>query len=232
MTDHLLTSEQRATAAGVAMTGGAVVLLAGNVLFPRADDAWDVAGVLTMMADDRGLRQVSFLLVTGGLWLATAGLVAFEHRLADDSPGLWARWARHLAVVGVTLFTAASALGLAATGAAVTWVEAGADPTGAEYAVAAALNLADDTVWYLSIVTYWGALALYGLAMVRSSRVPTWFGWWGVAAGIATAGAAGVPLAVGVEAMGLLLVFGVLATLSALWLLALGVWVLRGARAR
>jgi hypothetical protein len=230
MTDQLLTRDQRATAAGVAMTGGAVVLLAGNVLFPRAEDAWDVAGVLTMMADGRALRQVSFLLVTGGLWVATAGLVAIDRRLADGPAGLWARWGRSLAVVGVTLFTAASALGLAATGAAVTWVVAGADPTGADYAVAAALNLADDAVWYLSIVAYWSALALYGLAMVRSERVPTWLGWWGVGVGVATAVAVGVPLAVGVESMGLLLAFGVLATLSTLWLLALGIWALRGAR--
>jgi hypothetical protein len=230
MTDQLLTRDQRATAAGVAMTGGAVVLLAGNVLFPRAEDAWDVAGVLTMMADGRALRQVSFLLVTGGLWVATAGLVAIDRRLADGPAGLWARWGRSLAVVGVTLFTAASALGLAATGAAVTWVVAGADPTGADYAVAAALNLADDAVWYLSIVAYWSALALYGLAMVRSERVPTWLGWWGVGVGVATAVAVGAPLAVGVESMGLLLAFGVLATLSTLWLLALGIWALRGAR--
>ncbi len=63
---------------------------------------------------------------------------------------------------GVTLFTAASALGLAATGAAVEWVAAGAEPTGPKYAVAAALNHADDAVWFLSIVAYWGAPALYG----------------------------------------------------------------------
>ena len=214
------------------MTGGAGVLLVGNVLFPRADDPWDVAGVLTMMANEQGLRQASFLLVTGGLWAATAGLVAFDRRLTDEPAVLWARWGRHLAVVGLALFTAASALGLAATGAAVTWVEAGADPAGPQYAVAAALNLADDTVWYLSIVAYWSALALYGLAMVRSERVPTWLGWWGLAGGVATAGAVGVPLAVGVEAMVLLLTFGVLAALSTLWLLTLGIWELRGARAR
>ena len=230
MTGLQLPAEQGTRAGGVALTGGAVVLLAANAAFPRAADPWDVPTVLMMMVDDRVLRQISFLAVTAGLWAVTAGLLSLDRWLQDDAP--WARLARHLAVVGVTLFTAASALGMAATGAAVEWVAAGAEPAGPEYAVAAALNRADDAVWFLSIVAYWGALALYGLAMIRSATVPRWLGAWILVIGTITALLVGLPLAVGIEAPALLVAFGVLGGLTTLWALVLGLWTLRAARTR
>jgi hypothetical protein len=212
------------------LTGGAVVLLAANVAFPRAADPWDLPAVLTMMVDDRVLRQASFLAVTAGLWAVTAGLLSYDTRL--QGAAFWARLARHLAVVGVTLFTAASALGLAATGAAVEWVAAGAEPAGPEYAVAAALNRADDAVWFLSIVAYWGALALYGLAMVRSEAVPRWLGAWILVMGTVTALLVGLPLAVGVKITALLVAFGVLGGITTLWALTLGLWTIRATPSR
>lgn len=216
--------------AGTALTGGAVVLLVVNVGFPRAADPWDVPAVLTMMVDSQALRQASFVTLTLGLWAVTAGLIGLEPRLRDAAE--WARLARHLAVVGVTLFTAASALGLAATGAAVEWSTAGADPTSPEYAVAAALNRADDFVWYLSIVAFWGALGLYGLAMLRSGAVPRWLGAWALVAGAVTSLLVGLPLAVGVEVGALLVAFGVLGGLTTVWALLLGIFTTRAARPR
>lgn len=230
MTELQLPAAQGTRTGGVALTGGAVVLLAANAAFPRAVDPWDVPAVLVMMVDDRVLRQVSFLAVTAGLWAVTAGLLSLERWLQHDVA--LARIARHLAVVGVSLFTAASALGLAATAAAVEWVAAGAEPTGPEYAVAAALNRADDAVWFLSIIAYWGALALYGRAMIRSAVVPRWLGACILIVGTITALLVGLPLAVGVEVPALLVAFGVLGGLTTLWALALGVWTIRATRIR
>lgn len=230
MTELQASAAQGTRAGGAALTGGAVVLLAANAAFPRAADPWDVPAVLQMMVDDRVLRQASFLAVTAGLWAVTAGLLSLERWLQDDAA--WAKLARHLAVVGVTLFTAASALGMAATGAAIEWVAAGAEPAGPEYAVAAALNRADDAVWFLSIVAYWGALAIYGWAMTRSAAVPRWLGAWMLVLGTVTALLVGLPLAVGVEVPALLVAFGVLGGLTTLWALTLGLWTIRATRTR
>lgn len=230
MTGIQLPAEQGARAGGVTLIAGAVVLLVANVAFPRAADPWDVPAVLMMMVDDRVLRQASFLAVTAGLWAVTAGLLSPDRWLQDDAAS--ARIARHLAVVGVTLFTTASALGMAATGAAVEWVAAGAEPTGPEYAVAAALNHADDAVWFLSLVAYWGALALYGRVMVRSAAVPQWLGAWVLVVGTVTAVFVGLPLTVGVEVPALLVAFGVLGGLTTLWALTLGVWMVRATKPR
>lgn len=230
MTRIQLPAEQGTRAGGMALTGGAVALLAANAVFPRSSDPWDVPAVLQMMVDDRVLRQASFLALTAGLWAITAGLFSPGRWLQHDAAA--ARLARHLAVVGVTLFTAASALGMAATGAAVEWVAAGAEPAGPEYAVAAALNRADDAIWFLSIVAYWSALALYGRAMLRSAEVPRWLGACMLVIGTVTALLVGLPLAVGVEAPALLVAFGVLGGLTTLWALTLGVWTIRATRNR
>ena len=96
-----------------------MVLLAANAAFPRASDPWDVPAVLLMMVNERVLRQISFVALIAGLWAITAGLLSLDRWLRDDAA--LARLARHLAVVGVTLFTSASALGMAASAAAVEW---------------------------------------------------------------------------------------------------------------
>jgi hypothetical protein len=98
--------------------------------------------------------------------------------------------------------------------------------------VAAALNRADDAIWFLSIIAYWGALALYGRAMIRSAVVPRWLGASMLIVGTVTALLVGMPLAVGVEVPALLVAFGVLGGLTTLWALALGVWTIRATRIR
>lgn len=208
---------------GAALTAGAVVLLVFNPLFPRADDPWDVPAVLAMMAENQTLRQTSFLAVTAGLLAVTAGLVGIQRSLGT----VRARLGLYAALAGVTLFAAAAGLGMAATGAAVGWVHAGSDVVSAEYAIAAALNLADDHVWFWSIITYWTGLGLLGTAIASHATFPRWVGLPLAVIGFATAAFVGVPLAFGVEAPALYLVFGVCGGLTTVWALAAGIWALR-----
>ncbi len=219
-------SEPGTRLAGAALTGGAVVLLVANIAFPRAADPWDVPAVLTMMVEAEARRQASFVALTLGLWAVTAGLIGLAGWL-QGAAAVWERLARHLAVVGIALFTTAGALGLAATGAAVAWSAAGGETGGSEYAVAVALNRADDFVWYLSIVAYWGALGLYGVAMLRSGVVPRWLAAGGLVLGSVTAVLIGLPLAAGAEVPALLVGFGALGGLTTLWVLLLGISTIR-----
>lgn len=208
---------------GSALTAGAVVLLVFNPLFPRPDDPWDVPAVLAMMAENQTLRQASFMAVTAGLLAVTAGLVGIQRSL--DTLG--ARFGLYAALVGMTLFAAAAGLGMAATGAAAGWVDAGSDVASAEYAIAAALNLADDHVWFWSIITYWTGLGLLGAAITSHKAFPRWLGLPLAVIGFATAAFVGMPLAFGVEAPALFLMFGVCGGLTTLWALAAGIWALR-----
>lgn len=208
---------------GIALVAGAVVLAVFNPLFPRADDPWNVPAVLRMMAENEALRQTSFLAITAGLLAVTAGLAGIQRAVGTFS----ARVGLYGALVGATLFAAASALGMAATGAAAQWVETGSDAASAEYAIAATLNLADDHVWFWSIIVYWTGLGLLGAAMTSARSLPRWMGLPLMVIGFATAALVGVPLAFGVEAPGLLLGFGAAGMLTTLWALAAGVWVLR-----
>lgn len=205
------------------MLVGGVTLVVFNPLFPRADDPWDIPAVLTMMAETPTRRQISFLAITVGLLAVTAGLVGIERSLRTH----WSRLGLYAALVGVALFAVAAGLGMAAAGAASQWVAGGSDPTTAAYAVAATLNLADDHVWFWSIITYWTGLGLFGVAMLRAPSPPRWLGPPLLAIGFATAALVGVPLALGVEAPVLFLVFGVLGMLTTLWALAAGIWILR-----
>jgi hypothetical protein len=208
---------------GASLTAGAVALLVFNPLFPRADDPWDVPAVLAMMAENATLRQSSFLAITVGLLAVTAGLVGIQRSMGI----VWARLGLYAVLVGVTLFATAAGLGMAATGAAVGWVDAGSDVESVEYAIAAALNLADDHVWFWSIITYWTGLGLLGAAIASHTTFPRWLGLPLAVIGFATAAFVGVPLALGVEAPALFLVFGVCGGLTTLWVLAAGIWILR-----
>lgn len=227
MQHEILPRRQLRQTTGSALIGGAVVIIVFNALFPRADDPWDTPAVLTLMVENETMRQASFLAVTVGLLAITAGLVGVERSLSAGSTAVLARLGLYAALIGAALFVVAAGLGMAATGAAVEWAGAGSDVTGTEYAVAAALNHADDGVWFLSIITYWGGLGLLGAAMVTSRTFPRWLGLWLLVVGFASATLVGVPLAFGVQAPVLFLVFAGLGMLTALWALTTGVWVLR-----
>lgn len=216
---------QRVTA--VAMILGGVVAMVFNGLFPRAEDPWDTAGVLTMMVESRTLRQLSFLGVTAAILALTAGVVGIHRSLEGGNGAVWSRLGLYAVLVGTALFTVSVGLGQAATGAAAAWAAAGSTAAGPEFAVASALNLADDHVWFLSIVTYWGGLGLVGLGMVKGGLHPGWLGAFIMAVGLAAAFLVGTPLAYGAEIPVLLLLFGVLGMATALWALVTGVWTLR-----
>ena len=215
--------DRRFRLAGYAFVSGAALIIVFNLVFPRADDAWDVPAVLEMMAANQTLRQVSFLGVGVGLWALTAGLVELVRAL----PSPWARVGRYGTLLGAAVFTVSIGLGMAATGPAAAWVASGSDPASVDYALAAALNVADDGVWFLAIITYWASLGLLGVALLSSATFPRWLAVWILVVGFATAALVGVPLAVGVEAPALLLAFGIVGMLTAVWALLVGVRVLR-----
>jgi hypothetical protein len=217
---------------GLLLAAGGILALAVNVVFPRVDDPWDTVAVLSMMAENETLRQISFLGVTVAVLTLAAGASGI-HRLLREGPGeTWGRIGLAGVLLGAVLLTASVGLGLAATPAAVSWVAAGSPAAGTEFAIAATLNAADDHVWFMSIVMFWGGLGFIGLGMSRTDHFPRWSGWVIAGVGLTTAVVVGVPLAYGVQSPTLLVVFGILATGSAIWAVATGWWMVRKVAAR
>jgi hypothetical protein len=216
--------------AGILMIAGVIVATVFNVLFPRADDPADTTAVLTMMAENQVLRQVSFLGVTVGLLIVTAGVAGVIWALNSGRAQYSARIALYGLLIGAGIFTASAGIGLAATEAAIDWVAAGSDTSSSEFVIAAAMNHADDGVWAISLVVYWGALGLTGIALLQDERFPRWSGWAIMALGFGVAAFAGVPMAVQGVSQGLTIVFAVLAQLSLIWVLVVGIWILRNTR--
>jgi hypothetical protein len=214
-------------AAGGCLVAGAVLTTVFNVLFPRAADPADTVAVLTVMAGNEVRHLISFLGVTAGLWLLTAGIAGIYRSLSAGPGAVWARFGFYGLLVGAAVFTVATGLGMATTRAAVDWVAAGSDPASAQYAIAAALNAADDGVWSLSIIAYWAALGVLGIGIIRGRIYPRWSGSAIVALGFANALLVGVPLAYGVVNQSMFLLFAGLAQLTIVWALATGIWMLR-----
>ena len=216
-----------ARVAGISLIAGAIVATLFNVLFPRGDDPTDSAAMLTMMVENQTLRQVSFLGVTSGLWLLTAGLAGVYWILSRGTGRVLARVGFYGLVVGAVLFTVSTGIGMAATGAAVDWAAGGSDIASVEFAAATALNIADDGVWAMSIIVYWTAIGLLGLSMVYGGTFPRWLAAPAVLLGFANAILIGVPIAFDGVTEIRLIVFAVLAQLTIVWAVATAVWMLR-----
>jgi hypothetical protein len=214
-------------AGGVSLIVGAVGATVFNLLFPRADDPANTAAVLAMMTENETMRQVTFLGVTAALWIITVGISGICWSITTAPAVIWARLGLWGALIGAGIFTVASGIGMVATGAATEWMAAGADLASVEFAVAAALNAADDGVWFMSIIVYWGALGMVGVAMLRSGLFPRWLSTALLVFGFANVLLAGVPLAVGGPSAGLMLVFAAIAQLTIVWALVAGIWMLR-----
>jgi hypothetical protein len=226
----VIESNQLLRTSGIALIAGAILTTVFNIVFPRVQDPWDTVAVLHMMAENETLRQISFLGVTAGIWIITLGVAGVSRSITQGAAEFWARIGFFFVLAGAALFTAATGLGLAATGAAVDWVAAGADTASSQFAIAAALNAADDGVWFLAIMTFWGALAVVGAGMYLSENYPGWMGGMIAVLGGANALLIGLPLAFGVTNPALFLGFAGIAQLTIVWALISGIWMLRKSR--
>lgn len=199
---------------GRLLAAGGLGALLFNLIFPRADDPWDPSSVLTMMAENSLRRQLAFVGVTVSVLVISGCLI--ELALGTRRPG--GRWGAGLVALGATAFTIATALGLSATGPARSWEGGGAMEV--DFLMAATLNRADDYVWYVAIVVLWTGIGMVGLSLrgdlsrIASTVLAT--------VGFVTGVGVGLPLVLGVESIGLLMAFGVLATITAAWALVVG----------
>jgi hypothetical protein len=206
---------------------GAVLIVTGNILLPRAVDARSVREMVTAMGEQQFLTRLSALLITIGIWAVMIGAAGVYRSLAAGG-GAWARLGFYFVVVGTALWTVNLALDMASANAVAGWLAASGSGKEAAYYVVAALSAFGLGIFSMNIIIYWLAFAFLGIGMVGSAVYPRWLGWVGVILGMTLAPIGFIQIVTGRLNI-LNLIFMVFSLLAALWILAVGIWVARKA---
>ena len=212
--------------AGLAFIVGAILTGVLNALFPRADDPSVVTDVLEALADDETFARVAFLGLAIGFWALMIGVAGVYRSISTGGAAVWARLGFYGVIVGTTLVTMSLAVGVGTTEPAADWVAAGSRIGTSEYNIAATLNAIGESIFFMAIIVYWLALAFVGIGMVLSKVYPQWLNWPPLVLGAAMA-VVGVPTTLNGFDDTTELIFSVLAGLTTLWALAMGVWITR-----
>ena len=212
--------------AGLGFIVGGILTLMSNALFPRADDPSDVIEALTKFADNETLSQLAFLGVAVGPWALMMGTVGVYRSISTGGAAAWARLGFYGVIVGTTLFSISSAIGLGMVSAAVDWVALDSVVGNSAYSVAAALYEAGFSLFNMTIVVHWLALTFLAIGIVLSSAYPKWLGWFLLVSSVAVV-VIGFPRFFTDRTELGEIIFAVPAALTSVWALAIGIWITR-----
>jgi hypothetical protein len=214
------------SAAGIV---GALLGMVGNLIHP-ATPIDDPEGVARTIADSR-LWVPDHLAIVLGLIGMLGGLVAIAHSIQGGLPGALARLGSVAAVAGITVGLILVTLdGLAARHLAEAWATAPAP----EQPAALRLVLAEETINFalaalFNILFAGVTFILYGLAVAWSQVYPRWLGWVVVVAGAGSVVAGLIQATVGESTTVTRALTIIVPTVITLWLVQMGVLLLRKA---
>ncbi len=212
---------------GIGFIIGGILTLVFSALYPRPEDPANTQQALAKFAENEALSTIVFLGMAVGFWALMIGVLAVYRSIATGGAAAWARLGFYGVIVGTTVFTVGAAIGWAATGAAA--VLGGTEPGTQAYSTAAALGMLGNSIWYMTVIVEWLALAFLGIGMLLSTVYPKWMGWVLLILGALIVVVTGIPQAVGDPSQALGLIFGVLAGLTSIWAVVVGIWVTRRA---
>ena len=216
---------------GLAAVVGALLGMVGNLIHP-VTPIGDPAGVARVIAESQIWVPVHLAIVLG-IVLMLGGLVAIRDSIRDGLAGALARFGMVAAIAGAVIGLVLVILdGVAARQLAQEWAAAPPD----ERAIALGLVQANETINFalaslFNLVFAAATFILFGLAVALSDVYPKWLGWVAVAAGALSVVAGTVQATVGepTESSRILTIIG--PTVITLWLLLVGMLLLRKARA-
>ena len=162
--------------AGIALIAGGILTLVFNVIFPRADDPNVMTQVLQALARNEALSILVYLGIAVGVWAIMIGIAGISHNITDGAGAAWARMGFYGVILGTSLLTVFSGIGIESVGAAVDWVASGSTDATA-LGVAAALNLSSSAAFNMTILFNWLGMAFVGIGLVLSDSYPKWLGW-------------------------------------------------------
>jgi hypothetical protein len=215
---------------GWAAIFGAILGGVGNLVHPVTPED-DPVGVARVIADSELWTPIHLAIVLG-IFLMLGGLVAIYLSICEGLAGALARLGLFAGVAGVTIGLILVILdGVAARQLAQEWASAAP----ADRATALGLVHVNETINFAlaSLFNFVFAAAtfiLFGLAVALSHVYPRWLGWAVVLAGVASIGAGLIQALVGepTTASRILTIFG--PTVITLWLLVMGILLLRRSR--
>ena len=209
---------------GLSAIAGAILTAIGNALFPRASDPTDLSQVVQAMASYGPFVVLSWITALG-LLLILGGLAVLALSLRDSPGEGWARLAFYTAIVATALWVVVFAVNVGAS-----WLADAATRDASLTPVAKAMVFQVNGLFAAAVLVNWLDVFLFGVALLRTDRYPLWLAWTAVVLGGGTFLFAGLPLALsGVTAVVDNVVFPILATLTLVWLLVLGVFLWRRA---
>lgn len=213
---------------GVGFVLGAVLIIIGSLLLPRAADLSDVQAQQTVYGEQALLLQVCALLLTFGFWAVMIGTSGFYQSITVDGAA-WVRLGFYFHLVGVALWTIGMTLDVSYPAAIVNWLKAPAEQKELAYSVVTVLSPVGfgRGTFPLNVIVNWLAFTFFGIGIIRDCIHPRWLGWWEVLLGIA-----GLTIGIIMTFTGrepLINVFVFFMFLNVLWWLTCGIWLLRKA---
>jgi hypothetical protein len=215
---------------GIAAIAGALLGMVGNLVHP-VTPIDDPEGVARVIADSEAWVPIHLAIVLG-IVLMLGGLVAIRRSIRDGLAGALSRLGLVAAVAGATVGLVLVILdGVAARQLAQEWAAAPPD----QRDVALALVHANETInfalaslfnFVFAAVTF----VLFGLAVALSRVYPRWLGWVAVLAGVLSLVAGTIQASVGEPTEGSRLLTIVGPSVITLWLLWMGILLLRRER--
>jgi len=218
---------------GIAAIVGSLMGMVGNLIHP-ATPLDDPEGVARVIAESDAWTLIHLVIVFG-IVLMLGGLVALFRSIregAAGAAGALARFGLAAGIVGIAIGVVLVILdGVAAKQLADQW--AAAPPE--EAAVALQIVLANETINFalassFNIVFAGLTFIPFGLAVALSGAYRPWLGWIVVVAGIASVGAGLIQAFTGEPTMASRVLTIIGPTVITLWVLMLGVLLVRRAR--
>ena len=208
----------------ISMILGAVSFGVGGGLRPELGDPEVIDEVLLNAAANVGQSTAHGLLVPLGIVLVLGGYVALKRQIDEGLSGIWGRFALVAAVVGGGLFILATVVdALVMTHTAEAYANASGETKTILLHVGQALA---DLAWgafALGVAIFWGAIIKWGLAISWNDIYPEWLGWAAIVVGLVAVVDA-VVIAISGPTEALELVFTIVAIVTSIWFLALGVY--------
>lgn len=209
--------------------GAAVLVTVGNIFVTWLDlSRPDVAQA--RIGSQIVMFQAVVLMITFGWWASLIGTAAV-HRSIAVAGEAWARMGFYLMIIGIGLWTLGMVLDISYSAMIANWLAA------PEAGKETAHNLLTTFfppggglgrgLFPMTLMSTWLAYAFLGIGMICSDIYPRWLGWLGSILGIL-----GVLLGIVITFTGreaVYMLFTVLAFLTILWLLMVGIWVARKA---
>jgi len=209
--------------AGLSFIVGSVLLLVFNALYPRGGgDPSDATQFVKAVTDTRGgWWEALNLLLAVGIWGLMIGFAGVYRAISTGGAAAWARLGYYGIIVGTTLWTVTFAL--QGFGLGLVTKQSGAA------AIAGALAFFLVGLLSMTIIVYWLALIFMGIGMAMSKVFPGWTGWVAIVLGVLTALTGVLQGFTGPTQLTLNVLFPILASLSTIFTLVLGVWLVRKA---